>query len=227
MRRTKARRRPRGIADGTGRRRHLTSSFRIITCRRSRAWRRWRWRRGNVPHTPFILVSGTIGEQAAIESLKAGAADYVLKQQSGTAAVRRAPRRAGSRGARETARGGNGTGPPRKVFPHAHGKFARHPLHHEPRRTVFITSARRSKNVLGYEPEELHRDKKRLRGCIPRICRACAEAFQKSRWKIRTARQRSNCATNTRTANGGGWNSSATTDWRTRKSRAWWPIAAT
>jgi len=33
------------------------------------------------PHTPFILVSGTIGEQAAIESLKAGATDYVLKQQ--------------------------------------------------------------------------------------------------------------------------------------------------
>src|SRR5580700_8982389 len=33
------------------------------------------------PHTPFILVSGTIGEHAAIESLKAGATDYVLKQQ--------------------------------------------------------------------------------------------------------------------------------------------------
>jgi len=31
------------------------------------------------PETPFLLVSGTIGEQAAIESLKAGATDYVLK----------------------------------------------------------------------------------------------------------------------------------------------------
>jgi two-component system cell cycle sensor histidine kinase/response regulator CckA len=31
------------------------------------------------PQTPFILVSGTIGEVAAIESLKAGATDYVLK----------------------------------------------------------------------------------------------------------------------------------------------------
>ncbi len=30
--------------------------------------------------TPFILLSGTIGEIAAIESLKAGATDYVLKQ---------------------------------------------------------------------------------------------------------------------------------------------------
>ena len=31
------------------------------------------------PQIPFLLVSGTIGEQAAIESLKAGATDYVLK----------------------------------------------------------------------------------------------------------------------------------------------------
>jgi PAS domain S-box-containing protein len=31
------------------------------------------------PQKPFILVSGTIGDQAAIESLKAGATDYVLK----------------------------------------------------------------------------------------------------------------------------------------------------
>jgi len=31
------------------------------------------------PETPFLLVSGTIGEQAAIESLKHGATDYVLK----------------------------------------------------------------------------------------------------------------------------------------------------
>ena len=36
--------------------------------------------RKKYPHMPFILVSGTIGEQAAIESLKAGATDYVLKQ---------------------------------------------------------------------------------------------------------------------------------------------------
>ena len=44
------------------------------------------------PHIPFILVSGTIGEQAAIESLKAGATDYLLKQQPDrlSSAVRRA-----------------------------------------------------------------------------------------------------------------------------------------
>lgn len=36
--------------------------------------------RERASHTPFLLVSGTIGEQAAIESLRAGATDYVLKQ---------------------------------------------------------------------------------------------------------------------------------------------------
>src|SRR6266404_881632 len=35
--------------------------------------------RTKCPQTPFLLVSGTIGEQAAIESLKSGATDYVLK----------------------------------------------------------------------------------------------------------------------------------------------------
>jgi PAS domain S-box-containing protein len=36
--------------------------------------------RAKCPETPFLLVSGTIGEQIAIESLKSGATDYVLKQ---------------------------------------------------------------------------------------------------------------------------------------------------
>ena len=50
------------------------------------------------PDTPFILISGTIGEEAAIASLKAGATDYVLKQWSDRLipAVRRAAREAGS-----------------------------------------------------------------------------------------------------------------------------------
>ena len=48
--------------------------------------------REKFPTLPFILVSGTIGEQAAIESLKAGATDYVLKQNRERlpSAVRRA-----------------------------------------------------------------------------------------------------------------------------------------
>jgi len=32
------------------------------------------------PETPFLIVSGTIGERAAIQSLKSGATDFVLKQ---------------------------------------------------------------------------------------------------------------------------------------------------
>ncbi len=36
--------------------------------------------REKCPETPILLVSGTIGEQAAIESLRNGATDYVLKQ---------------------------------------------------------------------------------------------------------------------------------------------------
>jgi two-component sensor histidine kinase len=33
------------------------------------------------PDTPFIFVSGTLGEEIAVESLKRGATDYVLKQR--------------------------------------------------------------------------------------------------------------------------------------------------
>src|SRR5207244_1690307 len=33
------------------------------------------------PRAPFILVSGTMGEEAAIESLRGGATDYVLKSR--------------------------------------------------------------------------------------------------------------------------------------------------
>ena len=38
-----------------------------------------RYARATNSEVPFLLVSGTIGEQAAIDSLKAGATDYVLK----------------------------------------------------------------------------------------------------------------------------------------------------
>ena len=44
------------------------------------------------PDTPFIFVSGTLGEEIAVERLKAGATDYVLKQRMPRlpAAIRRA-----------------------------------------------------------------------------------------------------------------------------------------
>jgi len=35
-----------------------------------------------VPDTPFIFVSGTIGEERAIDALKRGASDYVLKDNA-------------------------------------------------------------------------------------------------------------------------------------------------
>jgi signal transduction histidine kinase len=48
------------------------------------------------PDTPFIFVSGTIGEETAIEALRQGAADYILKQNMArlAAAAERAVREA-------------------------------------------------------------------------------------------------------------------------------------
>src|SRR5258706_7886677 len=55
--------------------------------------------REQCPHIPFILISGTIGEQAAIESLKSGATDYVLKMvpERVVPAIRRAVQEAEER----------------------------------------------------------------------------------------------------------------------------------
>ena len=61
--------------------------------------------REKFPCLPFILMSGTIGEQAAIESLKAGATDYLLKQKRDRlpSAVRRAIAEAAEHARREAA----------------------------------------------------------------------------------------------------------------------------
>jgi two-component system cell cycle sensor histidine kinase/response regulator CckA len=55
------------------------------------------------PGTPFIYVSGTIGEERAIEAVHAGAADYVIKDrmQRLTTAVRRALRESEERHRRQ------------------------------------------------------------------------------------------------------------------------------
>lgn len=37
--------------------------------------------RGKNPDVPFILLSGTVGEEVAVESLKTGATDYILKER--------------------------------------------------------------------------------------------------------------------------------------------------
>jgi two-component system sensor histidine kinase UhpB len=57
------------------------------------------------PEVPFVLVSGAIGEERAIEALKSGATDYVLKQRLErlVPAVRRAVREAEERTERKRA----------------------------------------------------------------------------------------------------------------------------
>src|SRR5215469_9378993 len=57
------------------------------------------------PDTPFIFVSGTIGEERAIEALKQGAVDYVLKENLArlAPAVKRALEEVASRRARRQA----------------------------------------------------------------------------------------------------------------------------
>src|SRR5690242_8940053 len=57
------------------------------------------------PHTPFIFVSATIGEETAVDSLRQGATDYVLKTNLSRlgAAVSRAVREAADRAARARA----------------------------------------------------------------------------------------------------------------------------
>jgi PAS domain S-box-containing protein len=59
------------------------------------------------PDVPFIFVSGTLGEELAIDALKTGATDYVLKQRLSriTPSVRRALREARDRAERKEAEG--------------------------------------------------------------------------------------------------------------------------
>jgi PAS domain S-box-containing protein len=54
--------------------------------------------RKEVPHVPFIILSGTLGEELAIEILKTGATDYVLKDRLSrlVPSVKRALREAAS-----------------------------------------------------------------------------------------------------------------------------------
>ncbi len=61
--------------------------------------------RREVPHVPFIVVSGTLGEELAIETLKTGATDYVLKDRLFRLgpALRRALREAAKEREREKA----------------------------------------------------------------------------------------------------------------------------
>src|SRR5688572_23405481 len=61
--------------------------------------------RERIPDIPFVFVSGTIGEERAVEAMKAGATDYVLKDKLQRLApvVRRALREAAERQAKAEA----------------------------------------------------------------------------------------------------------------------------
>lgn len=61
--------------------------------------------RNTCPNVPFIFVTATIGEEVAIETLKSGATDYVLKQRLHRLipSVKRALREAEERLARKQA----------------------------------------------------------------------------------------------------------------------------
>ncbi len=61
--------------------------------------------REKVPHVAFILVSGTLGEEAAIEAMRNGATDYVVKQRLNKLpdAVKRAWSESDERAARKSA----------------------------------------------------------------------------------------------------------------------------
>ena len=106
------------------------------------------------PQTPFILVSGTIGEHAAIESLKAGAVDYVLKQHPERlpSAVRRAVKEAGERAKlreaeMELVR--------REKYFRALTENSLDILCVMDREGKLLYSSASIKNVLGYTPEEM------------------------------------------------------------------------
>jgi diguanylate cyclase (GGDEF)-like protein/PAS domain S-box-containing protein len=61
--------------------------------------------RAHAPHIPFVFLSGTIGEEIAIESLRSGAVDYILKNNMGrlATAIERALRDAREKAIKENA----------------------------------------------------------------------------------------------------------------------------
>jgi two-component system cell cycle sensor histidine kinase/response regulator CckA len=104
--------------------------------------------------TPFLLISGTIGEEAAIESLRAGATDYVLKHWPDrlVPALRRAVQEATERKQRRQA----------ETELHRREKYFRALTENTldiltilTGEGVYLYNSPSLKRVLGYEPREL------------------------------------------------------------------------
>ena len=104
--------------------------------------------------TPFLLISGTIGEEAAIESLRSGATDYVLKQWPDrlVPALRRAVQEATERKQRRQA----------ETELHRREKYFRALTENTldiltilTGEGIYLYNSPSIKRVLGYEPSEL------------------------------------------------------------------------
>ncbi len=105
------------------------------------------------PGTPFVVVSGAIGEEAAIEGLKRGATDYVLKQWPERLApvIRRAIREARERAQFEQAQKELGR---REKYLRALTENSLDVLCTVTPGGVVTYTSPSVKHVLGYEPEE-------------------------------------------------------------------------
>ena len=110
--------------------------------------------RRQCPEIPFLLVSGAIGEQAAIESLKGGATDYVLKPwpERLVPAVRRALQEAEDRAQRKRAEEELLR---RERYFRALTENSQDVLTILDRDGVLRYTSPSLKRVLGYEPQEL------------------------------------------------------------------------
>jgi PAS domain S-box-containing protein len=104
--------------------------------------------------TPFVLVSGTIREQSAIDSLRSGATDYVLKQwpERLVPAVCRALQEAGDRKKRKAAEAELRR---REIYFHALTENSLDIVSVLDREARILYSSPSTQRVLGYTPQEL------------------------------------------------------------------------
>jgi PAS domain S-box-containing protein len=130
------------------------------------------------PETPILLVSGTIGEDAAIASLRAGASDYVLKHwpERLVPAVRRVLREAGERQSRLRAE--SSLIRQEKLF-RALSENALDIVTILDREGNFTYNSRSMVRMLGYQPEEVHAQNA-FNFLHPEDVPAALEAFQKA-----------------------------------------------
>jgi PAS domain S-box-containing protein len=129
----------------------ILADYRLPTCTGIEALREARQR---CPGTPFVLVSGTIGEAAAIEAMKCGATDYVLKQwpERLAPAMRRAVREAESQQARRRAEEALGR---REGYYRALMENSLDGLAILNRDGLIQYNTTALKQILGYEPDQL------------------------------------------------------------------------